>query len=195
MGVQVDRYKNESTGRSGSRRERGTAKESLYFGVEGSGGNTYGTTLNYSTGHWCECRGMKSKVRKFGAVGTLNPKNPQHWCKHINEVRGPGAFELRIEARRIRNECFGVHENPVDPETGRSIDEVPTVSNRRKAVAHTKAQSGNTDAKTRLAEIEAEREALLKEISEAQNGVNSVIASLVSEHGAEAVKAALKAAS
>jgi hypothetical protein len=190
MGVQVDRYKNESPGK------RGTAKESLYFAVDGSGGNAYEDTLNYDTGHWCTCRGMTSKVRKFGAVGTLDPRNPQHWCKHINEVRGPGAFELRVEARRIRNECFGIHEAPADPETGRTIDEVPApVTNRRKAVAHTKAKHGNTKQADRLAEIEAEREALLKEIAAEQSGINTTVANLVSEHGAEAIAKALKAAS
>jgi hypothetical protein len=190
MGVQVDRIKNQSPGKSG------TAKESLYFAVDGSGGNAYEDTLNYSTGHWCTCRGMTSKVRKFGAVGTLDPRNPQHWCKHINEVRGPGAFELRVQARRIRNETFGIHEIPADPETGRTIDEVPApVSNRKAAVAHTKAKHGDTGAATRLAEIEAEREALLKEIADEQSGINTVVSALVSEHGAEAIAAALKAAS
>jgi hypothetical protein len=190
MGVQVDRYKNESPGK------RGTAKESLYFAVDGSGGNAYEDTLNYDTGHWCTCRGMTSKVRKFGAVGTLDPRNPQHWCKHINEVRSPAAFELRVEARKIRNECFGIHEIPMDPETGRTVDEVPApVTNRRKAVAHTKAKHGNTKQADRLAEIEAEREALLKEIAAEQTGINTAVATLVSEHGAEAIAAALKAAS
>ena len=192
MGVQVDRYKNQSpTGK-----KRATAKESLYFSVDGSKGNSYENTLNYDTGHWCQCRGMWSKVRKFGAVGTLDTRNPQHWCKHINEVRSPAAFELRVEARRIRNECFGIHEIPADPETGRTIDEVPApVSNRKAAVAHTKAQHGNTGAADRLAEIEAEREALLKEIANEQGSVNATLATLVSEHGVEVVADALKAAS
>jgi hypothetical protein len=192
MGVQVDRFKNERA----LGKKRTTAKESLYFGVDGSGGNVYEATLNYDTGHFCQCRGMLSKIRKFGAVSVLDPRNAQHWCKHVNQVRSPAAFELRIEARKIRNEAFGIHENPQDPETGRVIEDVPAqVSNRRKAVAHTQAKHGNVDAATRLAEIEAEREAILKEISDAQAGVNTVVASLVSEHGAEAIKAALKAAS
>ena len=192
MGVQVDRYKNELP----KGKKRATAKESLYFAVDGSGGNSYEATLNYDTGHFCSCRGMISKIRKFGAVGTLDPRNPQHFCKHVNEIRSPAAFELRIEARRIRNECFGIHEAPQDPETGRTIEEVPApVSNRRKAVAATKAKNGNADAATRLAEIEAEREALLKEIANAQGAVNTAVATLVSEHGVEVVTAALKVAS
>ncbi len=192
MGVQVDRFKNETpTGK-----KRATAKESLYFSVDGSGGNSYEDTLNYDTGHWCTCRGMISKVRKFGAVGGLDTRNPQHWCKHIAEVRSPAAFELRVEARRIRNECFGINVAPQDPETGRTIEEVPShPTNRRQAVAHTKAKGGNTSAANRLAEIEAEREGLLKEIANAQGSVNTEIASLVSEHGVEVVAAALKSAS
>lgn len=192
MGVQVDRYKNESP----KGKKRFTAKESLYFSVDGSKGNSYEATLNYDTGHFCSCRGMISKIRKFGAVPELDTRNPQHWCKHIGEVRSPAAFELRVEARRIRNETFGIHEAPQDPETGRTIEEVPSpVSNRRKAVAHTKAKTGDVDAATRLAEIEAEREALLKEIANAHGSVNTAVATLVSEHGVEVVKTALKAAS
>ncbi len=191
MGVQVDRMKNQSP--KGKKRE--TAKESLYFAVDASGGGSYEATLNYSSGHFCSCRGMISKIRKFGPVPTLGVRNPQHWCKHVNEVRSPAAFELRVQARKIRNECFGVHETPADPETGRTIDEVPSpVSNRRAAVAHTKAKHGDTGAATRLAEIEAEREALLKEIAAEQSGINTTVANLVSEHGVDAIKAALKAA-
>ena len=192
MGVQVDRLKNESP----VGKKRATAKESLYFGVDGSGGNIYEATLNYDTGHFCSCRGMLSKIRKFGAVSVLDTRNPQHWCKHVNQVRSPAAFELRVEARKIRNEAFGIHEIPQDPETGRVIEDVPAqASNRRKAVAHTKAQHGNTGAQTRLDEIEAERDAILKEIEDAQSGVKAAVASLVSEHGIDAIKEALKAAS
>jgi hypothetical protein len=194
MGVQVDRIKNESLG------ER-TAKESLYFGVDGSK-SPYGVTLNYSTGHFCNqdsgkpCWGMISKIKKYGGVGGLNPRNPIHWCKHVNEARGTAAFELRVEARKIRNECYGIHEVPTDPETGRTIDEVPApVSNRKAAVAHTKAKHGDSAQANRLKEIEKEREALLKEIADAQAGVNTAVATLVSEHGPEAVAKALKAAS
>jgi hypothetical protein len=193
MGVQVDRYKNESpTGK-----KRATAKESLYFSVDSGSSNTsYEATLNYDTGHFCNCRGMISKIRKFGAVPTLDKRNPQHWCKHVNEVRSPAAFELRVEARRIRNEAFGISEAPRDPETGRVIEEVPApASNRKRAVAHTKAKNGNTDPADRLAEIEAEREALLKEIADAQGSVNTAVATLVSEHGVDVVADALKAAS
>jgi hypothetical protein len=140
--------------------------------------------------------GQISKIRKFGPVPELDTRNPQHWCKHVNEARGPGAFELRVQARKIRNETFGIHEVPADPETGRTIDEVPApVSNRKAAVAHTKAIHGDTGAATRLAEIEAEREALLKEIADEQSGINTVVSALVSEHGAEAIAVALKAAS
>jgi hypothetical protein len=195
MGVQVDRIKNQSPGK------RGTAKESLYFGVDGSK-SPYGVTLNYSSGHFCNqdsgkaCMGQISKIRKFGPVPELDTRNPQHWCKHVNEARGPGAFELRVQARKIRNETFGIHEIPTDPETGRTIDEIPApVTNRRKAVAHTKAKNGNADPANRLAEIEAEREALLKEIADAQGAVDTTVAALVDEHGVDVVEAALKAAS
>lgn len=186
--MNVDRMKNEARGR------RGTAKESLYFGVLSSTTDkNYGVTLNYDTGHWCECRGMTSKVRKFGAVGTLDGRNSNHWCKHVNEARSPAAFELRIEARRIRNKTFGVHEAPTDPETGRTVDEGP-VSNRRKAVAATKAKAGDKSAAERLAEIDAEREALLAEINESSKASKAVSA-LISEHGLDAIRKAIEKAS
>ncbi len=188
-GISVNRYKNEARGK------RGTAKESLYFEAIGSKSNLYDVTLNYDTGHWCSCRGMTSKVTKFGAVGTLDPRNPQHWCKHVNTTRSPAAFELRIEARRIRNEIFGIHENPSDPETGRTIDEVPSSgSNRRQAVAATKAKKGNSGAQVRLDEIEREREALLREIA-VESPIGKAVASLVSKHGLKAVEDALGKAS
>lgn len=189
MAISVDRIKNESRGK------RGTAKESLYFGVLGSRGNSYGVTLNYDTGHFCECKGMISKVRKYGAVGTLDTRNPQHWCKHINEARSAAAFELRIEARRIRNQTFGIHEPARDPETGKVLDDAPVipapVNPRRKAVAATKAKSGDKSHAERLAEIEAERAAILAEMGKVEKAVEA----LISEHGVEAVADALAKAS
>jgi len=189
-GISVDRYKNESRGK------RGTAKESLYFGAIGSKSNLYEVTLNYDTGHWCSCRGMTSKVRKYGAVGGLDPRNPLHWCKHVNTTRSPSAFELRVEARRIRNETFGIHEIPSDPETGRTIDDVPSPgSNRRRAIAGTKAKNGSSAAQDRLDEIEREREALLREIAAQESPISKAVAALVSEHGQKAVEDALGKAS
>lgn len=187
--MNVDRMKNESRGR------RGTAKESLYFGVLGSGGNNYGVTLNYDSGHFCECKGMISKIRKFGAVGTLDTRNSNHWCKHVNEARSPAAFELRIEARRIRNKTFGVHEAPQDPETGRTVDEgVAPGNNRRRAVAATKAKAGDESAAERLVKIEAEREALLAEINESSKA-NKAVSALISEHGLDAIRELIEKAS
>jgi hypothetical protein len=146
---------------------------------------------------------MIAKIRKHGAVPTLDSRQslsvsgpPMHWCKHVKETRSPAAFELRVEARKIRNEAFGINEAPRDPETGRVVEDVPAqASNRRKAVAHTKAQNGNIDPQKRLEEIAAERLALLKEIDDAQSGINTTVATLVSEHGVDAIKVALKAAS
>lgn len=186
MGIRVNRFKNESRGK------RGTAKESLYFEADGSTGGSYDVTLNYDTGHFCSCRGMTSKIRKFGAVGTLDPRRDEHWCKHVKLARSPQAKALRLQAREIRNETFGIHESPVDPETGRSVASETT--GRRAAVRHTRAKVKG--ARERLAEIEQEREKLEAEIAaEEAAGADKALASLIEAHGLDAIKAAVKRAS
>lgn len=199
MGMAIDRQANNSPGK------KGTGKESIYFNVDSdSSSGTYNVTLNYDTGHFCSCRGMLSKIRKFGAVPTLDarqalrlPKTSQHWCKHVHAVRSAPA-DFRIEARKMRNEFFGINETPVDPETGQAGDPIapPAPTGRRAAVKATmakKAARGDKSAADRLAEIEAQREALLAEVAaeEAATEIRSVVSGLVDAHGAEAVKKAL----
>jgi hypothetical protein len=188
----IDRIKNQSPGK------RGTGKESLYFNAgSDSSSSTHDVTLNYDTGHFCSCRGMLSKIRKHGAVGTLNVRQPlsvsgpaMHWCKHIKAVRSAPA-DFRIEARKMRNEFFGINETPVDPETGKAEE-----SGRRAAVqAETvkRAGAGDKNAQERLAAIEAQREALLAEIEAERKDteLREGIQALIDAHGENAVKDAL----
>jgi hypothetical protein len=191
----IDRIKNQSPGK------RGTGKESIYFNAgSDSSSSTYDVTLNYDTGHFCSCRGMLSKIRKHGAVGSLNARQPlsisgppMHWCKHIKAVRSAPA-EFRIEARKMRNEFFGISETPVDPETGRSGEPEAPVGRRAaiKATHVKRAARGDQDAVDRLAAIEAEREALLAEIEADKMGVElrKGLDELIQAHGESAVKAA-----
>lgn len=192
----IDRIKNQSPGK------RGTGKESIYFNAgSDSSSSTHDVTLNYDTGHFCSCRGMLSKIRKHGAVGTLNARQPlsvsgpaMHWCKHIKAVRSAPA-DFRIEARKMRNEFFGISETPVDPETGQSGAPEAPVGRRAaiKATHEKRAARGDQDAKDRLAAIEAEREALLAEIAAeaVTTEIRTAVSALVDAHGEDAVKAAL----
>jgi hypothetical protein len=80
--VQVDSIRNGHRGR--------TSLDSLYFTAATMGRGSvkpYQVTLNYSpaaNGHWCTCKGMISKRRKYGSESDPNVK--QHWCKHIQAV-------------------------------------------------------------------------------------------------------------
>ncbi len=112
--IQVDNRKN--AGSAGT-------KDSTYFGAgSDSSSATHEVTLNYGTGHWCSCRGMIAKKKKFGSVADTHQnvgiaQTSRHYCKHITTVRAADP-SIRIEARRIRNDAFGIMETPTDAETG-----------------------------------------------------------------------------
>jgi hypothetical protein len=194
MTISVDTIKNQSSGK------RGTAKDSLYFNVgSDSSSATHDVTLNYGTGHFCTCRGMISKIRKFGAVSTLNthqslslPPTSRHFCKHIHAVRSADP-ELRIEARRLRNEHFGISETPTDPETGRTSGEMSAPgTGRRAAVRAThekRAARGDEGARERLAEIEAQAAALREQIE-----IEDALENLYKQYGKKAVISSMQAA-
>jgi hypothetical protein len=107
----------------------------------------------------------------------------RHFCKHITAVRSADS-SIRIEARRRRNETFGIMESPIDPETGVSSEapvEQPTMG-RRAAISAQKSKS----AADRLAEVESQAAAL-----RAQVEIEDTLAALKAKHGEAAVKAAL----
>lgn len=187
-----------------NRKNSGSAgtKDSTYFGAgSDSSSATHEVTLNYGTGHWCSCRGMIAKKKKFGSVADTHQnvgiaQTSRHYCKHVTSVRAADP-SIRIEARRIRNDAFGINETPTDAETGATGDVVaaaptPTTpaqpTGRRAAVAasrQAKADRGDATARERLATIEAE-------LAEARKAIEleDAIAALRVSHGDDAVKAA-----
>lgn len=193
--IAVDNHKN--AGSAGT-------KDSTYFGAgSDSSSTTHEVTLNYGTGHWCSCRGMIAKKKKFGSVADTHQnvgiaQTSRHYCKHITLVRAADP-SIRIEARRIRNDAFGIMETPTDAETGATGDAVqPTratpaqPTGRRAAVAASrkaKAARGDETARERLAAIEAELAEARKTIE-----LEDAIAALRVNHGDDAVKAALEVA-
>lgn len=194
--ISIDNNKNQSAG------TKGTSKGSLYFRAgSDSSSAVHEVTLNYDTGHWCSCRGMIAKKRKFGAVAdthqpTSLPQTSRHFCKHIQAIRTADA-SIRIEARRMRNEFFGINEDAFDPETGAApaVKAKPApkpVTGRRAAVKasrEAKAARGDKSARDRLVEIEAAASKL-----RAQVEIEDTIKDLSDKHGIDAVKAALEAA-
>jgi hypothetical protein len=147
--------------------------------------------------------GQIAKITAFGPIPTLDPRQslslPQtqrHWGKHIHAMRRPAAIDLRLQAREIRNDVFGIHEEPVDPETGRTSSTPPapvaqpaSVQKGRPAAIHATRQRkvARDPAADRLAELDRARAAL-----KAQIAASEAVAALISEHGVEAVHKALK---
>lgn len=189
-----------------NRKNAGSAgtKDSTYFAADSdSSSATHEVTLNYGTGHWCSCRGMIAKKKKFGSVAnphqsTSVHQTGRHYCKHVTGVRRADP-SIRIEARRIRNDAFGINETPTDAETGATSDAVqPTPATpaqptgRRAAVAasrQAKADRGDATARERLAEIEAQAEGIRAQIE-----IEDTLSALKAKHGEAAVKAALEVA-
>lgn len=189
-----------------NRKNAGSAgtKDSTYFAAgSDSSSSTHEVTLNYGTGHWCSCRGMIAKKKKFGSVAdphqnTGLPQTSRHFCKHVQAIRTADS-SIRIEARRLRNEAFGIMETPTDAETGATGEAVTvpikagkTISGRKAAIAasrEAKAARGEGNARERLAEIEAQAAAMRKQIE-----IEDAVKALTDKHGAEAVKTVLSAA-
>jgi hypothetical protein len=146
---------------------------------------------------------MIAKKKKFGSVADVHQnvgivQTSRHYCKHVTSVRAADP-SIRIEARRIRNDAFGVNEPPVDAETGRTdtpVAQAPVAqakpTGRRAAVKasrEAKAARGDQTARDRLAEIEVQAETLRKTVE-----LEDAIAALRVSHGDDAVKAALEVA-
>ena len=188
-----------------NRKNAGSAgtKDSTYFAAgSDSSSATHEVTLNYGTGHWCSCRGMIAKKKKFGSVADTHQnvgivQTSRHYCKHVTSVRAADP-SIRIEARRIRNDAFGIMETPTDAETGATgevVTQTPATpaqpTGRRAAVAASrkaKAARGDETARERLAEIELQAAEMRKQIE-----LEDAIADLKAKHGNDAVKAALVA--
>jgi hypothetical protein len=187
-----------------NRKNQGSAgtKDSTYFAAgSDSSSSTHEVTLNYGQGHWCSCRGMIAKKRKFGSVAdphqnTGLPQTSRHYCKHVQAIRTADP-SIRIEARRIRNDAFGIMETPTDAETGATGERVeapaPVATTGRRAAVkasrEAKAARGDGNARERIEQIEIELAAARKQLE-----LEDSLAALTEKHGAEAVQTVLSAA-
>ena len=172
--VAVDRDSNLSTtGPSGTRKRKAT---SCYLLVGGSS-NTYKVTISTEGAHFCvdyagsPCKGnTHGKARKYGPVNVRNTQNPAEWCKHV--AGAMASPEMIAEAQDITASAFGATPaRKPEPKPERIVRVTVT-----------------GDARKRLAELEAEAEALRSTV------VREAVAALISEHGREAVAEAIKAA-
>jgi hypothetical protein len=59
------------------------AANSDHFIVQGSGTKEYRVTVNYDTGHWCECRGMISMKSKYQEDAGRTAGTS---CKHVKGI-------------------------------------------------------------------------------------------------------------
>ncbi len=115
--------------------------QSTHFIVIGGGARQYRVTINYTSGHWCECRGMVSMKKKY-----MEDAGRTHGtsCKHIKST-----------VRDHFNNDWGVK---VPSGKGTRVLKNPPVSSkptgRRAAIAATKAKR---EAR-RLAELQAASE-------------------------------------
>jgi NACalpha-BTF3-like transcription factor len=146
---------------------------------------------------------MIAKKKKFGPVADTHQnvgitQTSRHYCKHVTSVRAADP-SIRIEARRIRNDAFGISEPPVDAETGATdapvvqAPKAPTAPTGRRAAIkgsrEAKAARGEGNARERLEQIETELAAARKQVE-----LEDAIAALRESHGEDAVKAALEVA-
>ena len=170
--------KNDS--RMGPSGRRARSADSFYLLVGGSR-DTYNVTVNFDSknGHWCETVGGKrchgngnGKGQKYGPPQSRDKRNPVEWCKHV-------------QAALADTEALGEAQDRTAKAFGRVADSFkPTPTPTPEPVA---VPTVTANARERLAAIEAEKAAIVAE-------VGGKVAALVSEYGAEAVKAAIEAA-
>ena len=173
--VAVDRDANLSTtGPSGTRKRKAT---SCYLLVGGSS-NTYKVTISTEGAHFCvdhagsPCKGnTHGKARKYGPVNVRNTQNPAEWCKHV--AGAMASPEMIAEAQEITASAFGATPTrKPEPKPEPKLERIVRVT-------------VTGDARKRLAELDAEREALTALV------VTDAVRALVDEHGADAVRNAL----
>ena len=92
--VFLDEIKNTTRG--------ATSPFSSYYRAAGSKpGVAYEVTVNFDTGHWCDCRGnlsMKASFRKRWEKRDAH--TAAHWCKHIKAVMtNPAILDAGTENR------------------------------------------------------------------------------------------------
>ena len=174
--------KNDS--KMGPSGKKARLRTSLYMLVGGSS-DVYDVTVNFEStnGHWCQkesgarCHGNgNGKGQKFGPPSGRDKHDPNHWCKHVKAAMAD--VEGLAEAEERTAVAFG--------ERARTA----TVTVKPAVPAFEAPQD---DARARLAALEAEKATLLASIeAEEQTGkLRKAVASLIAEHGAEAVRKAV----
>ncbi len=165
--------------RMGPSGRRARSADSFYLEVGGSR-DSYNVTVNFESknGHWCEkfdgarCHGNgNGKGQKYGPPQTRDKHDPAQWCKHVQAALA--ATEMLAEAQERTARAFGAAPaRKPEPKLERIVRKTTVTG----------------DARKRLAELEAEAEALRSTV------VREAVAALISEHGREAVAEAIKAA-
>jgi hypothetical protein len=168
-------------------------RTSLYMLVGGSS-DVYDVTVNFESanGHWCQkesgarCHGNgNGKGQKFGPPQGRDKHDPNQWCKHVKaalaDVEGLAEAEERTAA------AFGERTVTVKVKPAVPAFETPEP---------VKAAPVKGDPRTRLAELEAEKAAIVKaiEAEEKTDALRGAVAELVKAHGWETVRDAVKVA-
>ena len=170
--VEVDRDSNLSIyGPSGTRKRKAT---SSYLLVGGSS-NTYKVTISTAGAHFCNdhagepCKGNTfGKARKYGSVHKRDRNDAQQWCKHVSAALA--SPELIAEAQDLTASAFGA---PIV----KAIEKIVETAKE----LHPKTEP-TADARDRLAELDAERDALAAKIA------SEKVAALIAEVGLDAFK-------
>ena len=178
--------KNDSTfGPSGKRKR---SEDSLFLLVGGSK-DVYDVTVNFETknGHWCQtlegnrCHGNgNGKGQKYGPPQGRDKHDPNQWCKHV-------------KAALAATECLSEASDRTAVAFGHKPGKITVEVIAKPAVPAFEAPA--TDARARLAALEAEQNKLREEIAneEKGNALREAVAALIAEHGKAAVKEAVAA--
>jgi hypothetical protein len=178
--------KNDS--RMGPSGKKARLRTSLYMLVGGSS-DVYDVTVNFEStnGHWCQkesgarCHGNgNGKGQKYGPPQGRDKHDPQQWCKHVKAAMAD--VEGLAEAEERTAIAFGEA-----PRTA-TVTIKPAVP-----AFEEKAEPVKSDARERLAAIEAEAAKLRESIAsdEKAGKLRKSVAALIAEHGAEAVRKAV----
>jgi hypothetical protein len=180
----VDVTRNETRMGDSGRRKR--SADSAYL-LAGGSRDTYSVTVNFESGHFCKvdgganCKGnMHGKGQKFGPINARDTRNSNEWCKHVQAVLAN--VEQVAEAQEITAQAFG---------------KVPaTVKVTVKPPVPAFPETVKDDPRARLAELEAEKAAIVKaiEAEEKTSALRGAVAELVKAHGWETVRDAVKVA-
>lgn len=112
----------------------GRSAHSKYHQVKGSGSRSYRVTINYETGHFCECRGMISMKSKYGEdAGRTQGTSCKHIKNTIRDEYGGDWGTKNPDGSRTPNG----HQNSA-PSPAPSVPAQPT--GRRAAIMATRAK-------------------------------------------------------